>query len=67
MSELEVEDKYGAKIDACLRDVFGHGGFRQNQREIVRTFLGGEDCFVLIPTGTSEWFDRVIIAHKASY
>jgi RecQ family ATP-dependent DNA helicase len=51
LSPLEVEAQYGAKIDETLRNVFHHTSFRSNQREIVTSFLGGKDCFVLIPTG----------------
>ena len=46
-----MESQYGAKVDETLKLVFGHSGFRSNQREIVMSFLGGKDCFVLIPTG----------------
>ena len=34
-----------------LQSVFGYGTFRPYQEEIVATLIGGEDAFVLMPTG----------------
>jgi len=34
-----------------LQSVFGYGTFRPYQEEIVATLVGGEDAFVLMPTG----------------
>ena len=34
-----------------LRDVFGYGSFRPVQEDVVIAMLGGEDAFVLMPTG----------------
>jgi len=34
-----------------LREVFGYGAFRPHQEEIVDALIGGEDAFVLMPTG----------------
>ncbi|XP_049851512.1 uncharacterized protein LOC126326125 [Schistocerca gregaria] len=47
----QVEEVYGKQIESCLRDVFHHAEFRPPQKEIVLCFLGGHDCFVLMPTG----------------
>jgi ATP-dependent DNA helicase RecQ len=40
-----------AQILACLRSTFGYTSFRPFQHEIVRSILGGQDVFVLMPTG----------------
>ena len=40
--------------DKILNDYFGYDGFRENQREIIETVLGGEDAFVLMPTGSGK-------------
>ncbi len=37
-----------------LNECFGYDGFRENQREIIETVLGGEDAFVLMPTGSGK-------------
>jgi ATP-dependent DNA helicase RecQ len=34
-----------------LRTVFGYQDFRPNQRQIIETLLGGDDAFVLMPSG----------------
>ncbi|HET97505.1 MAG TPA: DNA helicase RecQ [Desulfurivibrio alkaliphilus] len=39
------------KIDRSLRDIFGFDSFRPHQREIIEGLIGGEDAFVLMPTG----------------
>ncbi len=38
-------------LGELLHDTFGHREFRTLQREIVETVVGGEDAFVLMPTG----------------
>src|SRR5207253_1681192 len=38
-------------IQSTLTSVFGHAGFRPLQREIIGSILGGQDAFVLMPTG----------------
>ncbi len=37
-----------------LNEYFGYDGFRENQREIIETVLGGENAFVLMPTGSGK-------------
>ncbi len=37
-----------------LNEYFGHDNFRENQLEIIETVLGGEDAFVLMPTGSGK-------------
>ncbi|MFU8819667.1 MAG: DNA helicase RecQ [Desulfurivibrio sp.] len=39
------------KIDQSLRDIFGFDTFRPHQREIIEALVGGQDAFVLMPTG----------------
>ncbi len=34
-----------------LQNTFGYTEFRHNQEEIIQTVLGGQDAFVLMPTG----------------
>jgi len=34
-----------------LKTVFGYGAFRPHQEEIINGLIGGEDAFVLMPTG----------------
>jgi ATP-dependent DNA helicase RecQ len=41
----------GSKALAILREVFGHGGFRGAQGEIVEHVAAGGDALVLMPTG----------------
>jgi len=40
----------GAVLDHLQR-IFGHTAFRPLQQDIVRSILGGQDVFVLMPTG----------------
>ena len=40
--------------DKILNEYFGYDGFRENQREIIETVLGGDDAFVLMPTGSGK-------------
>jgi ATP-dependent DNA helicase RecQ len=37
-----------------LKEVFGHGGFRPGQEEIVSAVLGGRDCIGVMPTGAGK-------------
>ena len=37
-----------------LNEYFGYDGFRENQREIIQTVLGGDDAFVLMSTGSGK-------------
>jgi ATP-dependent DNA helicase RecQ len=41
----------GVRADQVLRDVFGYGAFRGQQREIVTHVADGGDALVLMPTG----------------
>ena len=34
-----------------LKNIFGYREFREPQQQIIETLIGGEDCFVLMPTG----------------
>jgi ATP-dependent DNA helicase RecQ len=34
-----------------LQNIFGYREFREPQQQIIETLIGGEDCFVLMPTG----------------
>ena len=43
----EVDSNYSE----ALREVFGFGGFRPNQEEIVSAIMGGRDVFTVMPTG----------------
>lgn len=43
--------KRPSPLDAALRRIFGHPGFRPRQREVVEAVLADVDCFVLLPTG----------------
>lgn len=36
---------------SVLRDVFGYSSFRRNQEQIIGQVIGGDDAFVLMPTG----------------
>ena len=38
-------------IHETLQQVFGYAGFRPQQQEIIEDLIGGEDAFVLMPTG----------------
>lgn len=38
-------------IEETLSHYFGYNSFRQNQREIIESVLGGDDTLVLMPTG----------------
>lgn len=40
-----------AALHETLRSVFGYNSFRPHQREIISAIIGGEDAFVLMPTG----------------
>jgi ATP-dependent DNA helicase RecQ len=37
--------------EQTLHKVFGYSSFRPYQKEIIETLIGGEDAFVLMPTG----------------
>jgi ATP-dependent DNA helicase RecQ len=39
------------RMAAVLRETFGYTSFRPLQQDIIQTILGGEDVFVLMPTG----------------
>jgi ATP-dependent DNA helicase RecQ len=38
-------------LHAALRDRFGHGDFREGQREVVDAVLAGDDVILVMPTG----------------
>lgn len=40
-------------IEEALKK-FGHNGFRSPQREVIESFLAGQDCYVLLPTGAGK-------------
>lgn len=40
-----------SSIDVTLAEVFGYHEFRPHQRQIVEHVIGGDDAFVLMPTG----------------
>ncbi|MBS3913287.1 MAG: DNA helicase RecQ [Bacteroidetes bacterium] len=37
-----------------LKDFFGFNEFKGNQEAVIRSVLGGEDCFVIMPTGAGK-------------
>ena len=37
-----------------LKDVFGFGGFRPGQEEVIDALLGGEDVLAVMPTGAGK-------------
>ncbi len=38
----------------CLKEFFGFDGFKGNQEVVIKSILGGEDCFVIMPTGAGK-------------
>jgi bloom syndrome protein len=42
------------EVERCNLSVFGHRGFRGEQRKVVAAALEGKDVFVLMPTGASD-------------
>ena len=38
----------------CLKEFFGFDGFKGNQEVVINSILGGEDCFVIMPTGAGK-------------
>ena len=40
-----------ADLDAAVKSIFGHSGFRPGQQAIVQSILEDRDTFVLLPTG----------------
>jgi len=38
----------------CLKEFFGFDGFKGNQELVIKSILGGEDCFVIMPTGAGK-------------
>lgn len=38
-------------IRVTLKNFFGYDTFKGDQEEIIKHLIGGDDCFVLMPTG----------------
>ncbi|HQT60746.1 MULTISPECIES: DNA helicase RecQ [unclassified Acidiphilium] len=49
--DLPVPPPAAADPESVLRRVFGHGGFRGSQRDVVEHVIAGHDALVLMPTG----------------
>src|SRR5512137_360811 len=45
-----MKEKYRTPLET-LAGVFGYQSFRPRQKEIIDALIGGEDAFVLMPTG----------------
>ena len=43
--------KADLEIHKLLKNVFGFDQFKGNQEEIIKSILGGNNTFVLMPTG----------------
>ena len=41
-------------LKGTLKEVFGYNTFRGNQEEIIRNILGGQNTFVIMPTGAGK-------------
>jgi ATP-dependent DNA helicase RecQ len=41
-------------LDGSLRELFGHDGFRDGQREVIETVLAGLDVLAVLPTGAGK-------------
>lgn len=51
LSTEEAEEQYGDRMQDALENIFKFPGFREGQKEVVLSVLGGHDTFVLMPTG----------------
>ena len=49
--EPKIHDNH---ILCLLKNVFGHSRFRNKQEEVVKTTLSGDDCFVIMGTGSGK-------------
>ena len=41
-------------LAGSLRELFGHDGFRDGQREVIETVLAGQDVLAVLPTGAGK-------------
>lgn len=48
---IEIEDQ---ELSSCLWNEFGFKDFRESQLSIIRSILSGNDCFVLMATGSGK-------------
>lgn len=53
---MEAISKEAAVLDPkkTLKDFFGFDGFKGNQEAVINCVLGGDDCFVIMPTGAGK-------------
>ena len=42
------------RLDALLRERFGHGAFRDGQREVMEAVIDGRDALAVMPTGSGK-------------
>ena len=52
MSVETVKDTF--LLEEELQEYFGYSEFRGDQKIVIETLLGGEDCFVIMPTGAGK-------------
>jgi ATP-dependent DNA helicase RecQ len=43
-----------SKLDAALREVFGHDDFRDGQREVIEVLMAGRPSLAVFPTGSGK-------------
>lgn len=51
---IQADESQATRAEEGLRSCFGHGAFREGQREAVHAALAGRDVLVVMPTGAGK-------------
>ena len=54
MAQKKLPTRNAVDADIAVREIFGHDGFRQGQREVIDVLLAGRPALAVFPTGSGK-------------